>query len=112
MQTTFDVIELSKIIGALGVIFGFLFGAFKLYDRITDKQSEHDKTLGEVREENEKLRKTLSGEIKKINTENTLICYSIMACLDGLEQLGANHTVTNAKDMLSKHLNKAAHDEE
>ena len=112
MQTQFDIIELSKVIGALGIIFGFLFGAFKVYDKITDKQNEHDKTLGEVKKENEKLRATVSGEIKKINTENTLICYSLMACLDGLEQLGANHTVPKAKDMLSKHLNKAAHDEE
>ena len=29
-----------------------------------------------------------------------------------LEQLGANHTVTEAKTLLDKHLNKQAHGEE
>lgn len=50
-------------------------------------------------------------DIKSIKKENTLICYSIMACLDGLEQLGANHSVPKAKDKLSKHLNLEAHDQ-
>ena len=49
-------------------------------------------------------------EIKKIKTENTLICYGLSAALDGLIQLGANHSVTMAKEKLDKHLNQQAHE--
>ena len=32
-------------------------------------------------------------DIAKMKEENCLICYGLEACLDGLEQLGANHSV-------------------
>lgn len=48
-------------------------------------------------------------EIKQIKEEDTLICYALSACLDGLMQLGANHTVPDAKEKLDKFLNKQAH---
>lgn len=51
-----------------------------------------------------------NDEIKKIKTENTLICYGLSAALDGLMQLGANHSVTAAKEKLDKHLNQQAHE--
>lgn len=50
-------------------------------------------------------------DIASIKEENTIICYALMGCLDGLEQLGANHTVPAAKEKLDKHLNKKAHDQ-
>ena len=37
--------------------------------------------------------------------------YALQACLDGLEQLGANHNVPEAKDKLSKYINQQAHDQ-
>ncbi len=48
-------------------------------------------------------------EIARMKEENTLICYALSACLDGLQQLGANHTVPLAKDKLDKYLNQQAH---
>jgi hypothetical protein len=48
-------------------------------------------------------------EIKNIKEEDKLICYALSACLDGLMQLGANHTVPVAKDKLDKYLNQQAH---
>ena len=123
MQTSFDIIKLSKIIGALTVILGLIIGVYKIYDKITDKQDAHDREIKAMKEEheqqmmmlkaeNDSLRKEHQSEIKKINKENTVMCYALLACLDGLEQLGANHSVPEAKNMLSKHLNKAAHDED
>lgn len=50
-------------------------------------------------------------DIKKIKKEMTLVCYCMSACLDGLTQLGCNHTVPGAKDKLDKYINKAAHDQ-
>ena len=51
------------------------------------------------------------GSIMKgwMKEENTMLCYTMSACLDGLIQLGANHAVPTAKDKLDKYLNKQAH---
>ncbi len=48
-------------------------------------------------------------DLMNMKEENTLICFALSACLDGLEQLGANHTVPKAKDKLDKYLNRQAH---
>lgn len=55
--------------------------------------------------------KKQDDDIASIKEENTVICYGLRACLDGLEQLGANHSVPLARDKLDKHLNKKAHDQ-
>lgn len=51
-----------------------------------------------------------SAQIHKLKEENCLICYALSACLDGLGQLGANHTVPVAKEKLDKYLNQQAHE--
>lgn len=84
-----DVGYTAGLITALGIIGGMLFAIFRF---IEQQKKNH-------------------AEIKAIKKENVLVCYSLMACLDGLEQLGANHTVPIAKEKLSKYLNQAAHDE-
>jgi hypothetical protein len=50
-------------------------------------------------------------DIKAIKEEQTLMVYAMRACLDGLQQLGCNHTVPDAKDKLDKYINKKAHDQ-
>lgn len=47
--------------------------------------------------------------IESLKDENCLICFALSACLDGLEQLGANHTVPKARDKLDKYINQQAH---
>ncbi len=77
----------AELISAVAVIFGIVFSCYRWYL----KQEKQD------------------GDIKSIKEENALICFGLQACLDGLEQLGANHTVPIAKEKLEKHLNKSAH---
>ncbi len=48
-------------------------------------------------------------EIERIKKENAILCFALSACLDGLIQLGANHTVPVAKEKLDKYLNEKAH---
>ena len=81
------IITGASLITAIGVILGFVFKVHKWYLK-QEKQDE---------------------EIKHIKEEDTLICYALSACLDGLQQLGANHTVPVAKDKLDKYLNQQAH---
>lgn len=52
-----------------------------------------------------------TAEIKRLKRENSMICYALSACLDGLIQLGANHSVPVAKEKLDKYLNRSAHDQ-
>lgn len=58
-----------------------------------------------------KHQKDQDSDIKAIKREQTLMVYSMQACLDGLMQLGANHVVPEAKDKLSKYINQQAHDQ-
>lgn len=83
------IVYAASVITALGVIIGLLSSIFKWLQK--QKQQDID--------------------IAAIKKENALICYALMACLDGLEQLGANHSVPLAKDKLNKHLNRQAHDQ-
>lgn len=81
------IITLAAVIGALGAIFGVIFAVYKWYL----KQEKQDQDIARIKE------------------ENTLIVFALSACLDGLQQLGANHTVPAAKDKLDKYINQQAH---
>ena len=81
------IITIAAVIGALGVIFGVVFAVYRWYL----KQEKQDK------------------DITRIKEEDTLIVFALSACLDGLQQVGANHTVSIAKDKLDKYINQQAH---
>lgn len=81
------LITIAAVIGALGVIFGVVFAVYRWYL----KQEKQDKDIAHIKE------------------EDTLIVFALSACLDGLQQLGANHTVPIAKDKLDKYINQQAH---
>ena len=86
---TSTIVEVAGALTALGVICGLVYKVFKWID----------------------TRKQIESEMKDMKEENTLIFYGLMACLDGLEQLGANHTVPKAKNKIQKYLNLKAHDQ-
>lgn len=79
----------AKLIGSLGIIGGVLITAYKYVER--DKKQ--------------------SKLIKDIQTEQTLLCYGIKACLQGLAEQGCDGPVHDALDKLDKHLNQKAHGE-
>ena len=81
------IITIAAVLGALGVIFGVVFAVYRWYL----KQEKQDKDIAHIKE------------------EDTLIVFALSACLDGLQQLGANHTVPIAKDKLDKYINQRAH---
>lgn len=86
--TAQSLITAAAVLSAILAIAGVVFAVYRWYLK-QNKQND---------------------EIKKIKTENTLICYGLSAALDGLMQLGANHSVTAAKEKLDKHLNQQAHE--
>lgn len=92
------IITIAGVLSAMGVIVGGLLKIHKWYLH----QGEQDKTVEELKQHHD-------ADLKRVNEENTLICYALSACLDGLMQLGANHTVPEAKSKLDKYLNQQAH---
>ena len=55
--------------------------------------------------------KDQSLKIKEIQEEQTLICFVLLATLDGLKQLGANGEGTKAHEKLSKYINQKAREQ-
>ena len=92
------VIYAASFIGALIAIFAFIKKGFKWFSKPEELEAE----IKALREKHE-------NDMQESNEERQLICFALSACLDGLQQLGCNHTVTEAKNMMDKHLNKKAH---
>lgn len=82
------IIKFAAFIGAFATIGAMLYKMFQWVER-QKKQDE---------------------EIKCIKKEQCVMCYAILATLDGLKQLGANGNVTDAYNKLEKHLNENAHE--
>lgn len=91
----------ATICGAIAALGGVLALVFK-FVRWVDRQKAQDQEL-------QALKATHEADIKALQEELTVVCYAMLACLDGLKQLGANGNVSKAHDMLDKHLNKKAH---
>ena len=100
MQHIETFITLVEAVASLGVLIGFLWGAF----RFLSAQKEQDVKIKNNKEETE-------HEIKNIKEEQQVMMYALQACLGGLIQLGANGEVTEAHRELTKYINKAAHRE-
>ena len=95
------ILKLASLIGAMGVIGGLLIAIYKFQQ----KPHETEKKL-------KKLQELHVDDMKKINEEQCLITYGLLACLKGLQEQGCNGPVTEAINRIQKHLNKQAHDME
>ena len=83
------IIKFAALLTALGVIGGLGLWLFKFVER----------------------NKRQDRELAAIQAEQTIICYGVLACLKGLKEKGCNGPVTEALNMMEKHLNTAAHDD-
>lgn len=83
------ILEIATILSALGVIVGIIVAVHEFVER--DKRQ--------------------TAKIKAIQSEQTLICYGVMACLKGLKEQGCNGPVTEALNRMEKHLNLSAHED-
>lgn len=92
------IIKAAALLGAISALAAFFYKLFKWFSN----QQEQDKKLEELKGQHEE-------DIKTINEELCLIVYGLFATLDGLKQQGANGNVTDAYNLLEKHVNKAAH---
>lgn len=93
------IVTAAGVITALITLGGTLIAIYKFYSR----QGEQQKEINGLKETHEE-------DIKKINEEQCLMTYGLLACLKGLQEKGCNGPVTDAIDKLEKHLNKTAHE--
>ena len=101
MYIDFDtIILISKVIGALAVIGGVFLAIYKVFQAPKNNAAD----VAELKE-------THTKDIKAIQEELCVMNYALLATLDGLMQLHCNGNVSKAHDMLSKHLNKQAHEQ-
>ena len=95
-----SIIEAGKVLGVFAAFAGTLYKLFKWIDN----QQKQDKKLEELKVQHEK-------DIKDIQDEQCVMCWALLATLDGLIQQGANGEVTKAYKKLEKHLNQKAHEQ-
>lgn len=81
------ILEWGKLLAALGSIGGVIGWCV----RFVYRQKKQEEALAATRR------------------ELTVLCYGVLACLKGLQEQGCNGPVTEARNRLEKHLNKAAH---
>lgn len=99
MEITIEsIMTLSKVIGALGIIFGVIIAFVKWLSK-QEKQSV----------DIEELEKRHNEDLKNVQEELCVVNYAVLASLDALMQKGFNGKVTEAHDKLQKHINKKAH---
>lgn len=96
-----DILQFAEILGAASVILGVIVGAYKLYDKLIDRIDALEKRMDEQ-----------DKKLDRVKKEDTIVIYALRACLDGLHQQGCNGKVTEAIQMIDKHINKAAHEQE
>lgn len=82
------ILHMAALLGAFGSLGAMLYKSFRWVER-------------------QKMQET---EIENIKKEQCVMCYGLLATLDGLKQLGANGNVSDAYQKLEKHLNQTAHD--
>lgn len=92
------IITIGGLITAIGLIAG-------VFVKVHNWYLEQERQSREIKELHALHKKDMQG----VNEESELICFALAACLDGLQQLGANHTVPGAKAKLDTYLNERAH---
>lgn len=77
-----------------GAVLAAILAIFKQYNRGYDfvkRQDQQDKL------------------IKSILDEQTLLTYGVLACLKGMQEIGADGPVAEAINKIEKHINQKAH---
>lgn len=95
------IIRAAALLGAVSAFAAFLYKLFKWLDN----QQNQDKKIEELKIQHEK-------DIAAIQDEQCVMCWALLATLDGLIQQGANGEVTKAYKRLEKHLNQKARGQE
>lgn len=95
--------------GVIATLITVILKAHKWYLALEALKAEFAEMKAKHQKEIDELKDHHESDLKQVNEENTMTCYALSACLNGLQQLGANGEVPIAKDKLDKFLNQKAH---
>lgn len=98
MEQAITINQILAVMGIIVAIAAFISASMALYKYITDAHDRAQKW------------DEYDQQIKAVKDEQCMLTYCMMATLDGLNQLGANGKVTEAKNKLDKYINEKAHD--
>lgn len=108
--TANTIITAVGVLSALGTALFWVLKAHKWFlnqnaqdKRITDTETRLNAKIDALAKKHEE-------DMHRSKEERQIVCYGLAACLDGLQQLGCNHTVPEAKTKLDKYLNERAHE--
>lgn len=102
-----DVEVLTKwlaFFAEIGAIVGGIYAYIKI--KIIGRIEKVEKTVENLQED----AKNFNKELETDKEERIIIIKALSACLDGLSQLGANHSVTKSKEELDNFLLEKSHE--
>lgn len=91
---TATIIAIAGVISALGVILGLMWKIFKEYKKVID----YDSRINELDKKIDDNNTETIARTQSIMAELVLHTKLFDAVLDGLEQLGCNHSVPQARE--------------
>lgn len=114
------IITGAAVLTALGTIIAAVLKTHSWYLKVEKRDSDIKALDVKIDSRTEALETKFDSAVKLLEAkhdsdmddskeERQLVCYALLACLDGLQQLGCNSSVSEAHNMLEKHLNKKAH---
>lgn len=108
--TASTVITTVSLLSAVGTVLFWVLKAHKWFLNQEAQDEKIKKMETDLKKEIQELREKHDADMKKSKSERRVVCFGLSACLDGLLQLGCNHTVPEAKTELDKYLNEQAHE--
>lgn len=104
------VITAVSLLSALGTVLFWILKAHKWFLKQEAQDGKIDALEKNLTEKIDNLEKKHDADMNKSKEERRIVCFGLSACLDGLLQLGCNHSVPEAKAELDKYLNNKAHE--
>lgn len=99
--------QIAGAIGVLTIIVGFFVAIFKWYkSNFTDKFEDIESRLQEL----ENKSNSQGKEIQESKSERLILLKAQLACLEGLQQNGANGPVTEAINEIKTYLINKSHE--
>ena len=111
-----NIIMAGSVLTAVILLVTYLVKVINFFDELKQLKERVVKNEEKIKGLEESRKKAIA-ELKdfhnedngRIREEQQILIYCSLACLKGLQQLGANGDVTEAINRIEKHLNMAAH---
>lgn len=111
-----NLILAGSVLTAVILLVTYLVKVVHFFDELKELKERVAKNEGKIKDLEESRKKAIEDlkayhneDNDKIREEQQISIYCLLACLKGLQQLGANGDVTEAINKIEKHLNNAAH---